>query len=652
MKFQRSLYVIFVCIIISFFIYSCEENEILIPEIEGKPIYKSHDSPLSLKAVQERMNSKSHNYSGDFYSSVYNLDLDWDSSITASDRLSGSELIIVKLNSTVDSTLFDNSAVIFYEVADSIEFKVVSSLGVFKNGLFTGQLLTFNEDLVLDNLMALNNGQIIFGFSDPDLDYFKSMDDEDDENCTRNQFQSIEELFSPNGTGGVKCPKFGKSKFSRFFNGLWNSVQSFFSSVFAVGGNGGTSSLNFSSFSTLFGLSNSYSGVYHNISEHNSGGGGNSHLLENGGLPNDFFTLTNHYSYLEELSPISVDVLSLLEENVDSDNEIAQELAEILPMIVSECISTNSSFLNQYMCTISSSLDFINERDDSGSIALVLKARTLQLMTISNNDFYDYMLGHSEVVNMLWSYLESNDFDQSSASLTTSLVSNLMNGDDISNLRTNGYILLDEESFLSNEKVLCAWREIVSLPNINLFQETIQNFVPQSEGDYNVVVYVMPNLVGRCGRTQNSSDNNNWITISLDANCINDRTILETVKTIYHEFIHAELYRVANGLSDGTLNPEQYEEIWAVNREEQGWQHETMALMYIDGLANALMTIDNNDQFTIEHYRALAWQGLGENPNYPTQSLTQTWNSFSPERKSEILSLREELINGTILNCD
>lgn len=72
--------------------------------------------------------------------------------------------------------------------------------------------------------------------------------------------------------------------------------------------------------------------------------------------------------------------------------------------------------------------------------------------------------------------------------------------------------------------------------------------------------------------------------------------------------------------------------------------------MYTELSINHSILKDGNS-FSTEHYTALAWQGLGEDPNEPDHPITIHWQNLSVSEQQNILALREELITGSNLSC-
>jgi hypothetical protein len=84
-------------------------------------------------------------------------------------------------------------------------------------------------------------------------------------------------------------------------------------------------------------------------------------------------------------------------------------------------------------------------------------------------------------------------------------------------------------------------------------------------------------------------------------------------------------------------------------------QHQYMAEKYIDLIDQGLKEFDtrnhNNPDINMDHYRALAWEGLGAGTNNPAKQ-TKAWKELPQQEKDKINSDRLELDWVTIINCN
>ncbi|WAC01126.1 hypothetical protein N7U66_13270 [Lacinutrix neustonica] len=92
-----------------------------------------------------------------------------------------------------------------------------------------------------------------------------------------------------------------------------------------------------------------------------------------------------------------------------------------------------------------------------------------------------------------------------------------------------------------------------------------------------------------------------------------------------HEAIHAYLLSQVDSADAGTINQTQFQEsfslLWEYYMDGLGSanqaQHETIAQLFVNTLANALKEWDNNSQ-SPQYYIDLAWGGLHETNIYLT----------------------------------
>ncbi|MDQ7918447.1 hypothetical protein RBU60_12785 [Mesonia sp. MT50] len=152
---------------------------------------------------------------------------------------------------------------------------------------------------------------------------------------------------------------------------------------------------------------------------------------------------------------------------------------------------------------------------------------------------------------------------------------------------------------------------------------------------------------------------NNIIEIEISTSKANNRWALQVVRTLLHEYIHADIFRklyseneiieltnfknTYNGFEDNNFEPSQ--------------DHETMAALYINSLKEALksyhMTVmtgdynylSNNGQLDLNSfYNAIAWQGLKNQD-------VQAWLNLSQNQKDEIDQAYQQYIFATTHNC-
>lgn len=212
---------------------------------------------------------------------------------------------------------------------------------------------------------------------------------------------------------------------------------------------------------------------------------------------------------------------------------------------------------------------------------------------------------------------------------------------------TDSYDYIEEtSSFTDNAKIKCIWDKLNDAQN-TLLCATLGNFMDTP--DYDLRLYV-GNHPQQCGRTlEEYPTGSGIVAISFDVACIDDRSEIELAKTILHEGIHAEVYRVIQDLEGNLIDPEDEPYIWEQYRNHKNWQHEYMANYYLDALADALSEYDDAT-YSMEHYRALAWQGLDEyDSGHP---ITQVWDGLSTNEQNTILALRAQVVAGSPTDCE
>lgn len=206
---------------------------------------------------------------------------------------------------------------------------------------------------------------------------------------------------------------------------------------------------------------------------------------------------------------------------------------------------------------------------------------------------------------------------------------------------------------------------------LNLLNNSkISNILANFEGDsqFGITITSLPQVYvedsetgeqyevnGRTGYTSGSST----IQIQINTNLAASRPALSVVSTIIHEYIHADIFRI---VYNGSTLPEDMEFRNVYNSfEDSGFEptpgHETMALLYIDVLKNALADfhqnvlvgdynyLTNNGSIALDDfYEALAWQGLKNHD-------VQAYLDLSQSRKDEIQNALTQYYHSTTSFC-
>ena len=199
-----------------------------------------------------------------------------------------------------------------------------------------------------------------------------------------------------------------------------------------------------------------------------------------------------------------------------------------------------------------------------------------------------------------------------------------------------------DATFSSNQKTNCVYNKLRN-QNSNLFKSTIRNFIGSKMYNLRLVVVDLP--IGDATTTPPDPNQNNLITIKIDPDHIITSYPIELAGTILHEGIHAEMkrYVLAKG---GVLRD--YPELWHYYTYYKNggatWplsdaEHALMAYKYVDDIAASLKIFDNN-QFSLDHYKYIALQGLARH----TISIDQA-------TRNHYLQLHNVMIANRSKNC-
>lgn len=119
---------------------------------------------------------------------------------------------------------------------------------------------------------------------------------------------------------------------------------------------------------------------------------------------------------------------------------------------------------------------------------------------------------------------------------------------------------------------------------------------------------------------------NNTITIKINQNNLN-RSSLSIARTLLHEGIHARLKEFAYGKNTDAATFEELYEYMRIHGKK--WQHEQMAALYRQTIAEGLRQYDSN-QHSDPFYNDLAWEGLHN---------TTVFNGFSKDEQTRIANV-------------
>lgn len=208
--------------------------------------------------------------------------------------------------------------------------------------------------------------------------------------------------------------------------------------------------------------------------------------------------------------------------------------------------------------------------------------------------------------------------------LMSELIESLCSGEymgrgDVFNSLNSSDIIIGDPSLNDCQNAKCMLR-LLNDPSIKLYCNTVGNFM----GNVNNSLKIEINYSSSVSST-GYDPNTNLITITLaglGGAC--DGNPLEMASEILHEAVHAELFREVVEGHQNPFDPVSYEEMWnmALKLRWPDWeapyvtaQHEVMANMYVQEIAQALQSVDNN-RYSIDYYLYLAWSGLSVHGSY------------------------------------
>lgn len=217
------------------------------------------------------------------------------------------------------------------------------------------------------------------------------------------------------------------------------------------------------------------------------------------------------------------------------------------------------------------------------------------------------------------------------------------------------YKIKVDTSIVNNQKASCIYTK---LGGNRVFQELINDF-DNNSGTLNLT-FVLGSTPPYTGLTRSAPPYKD-VTIIIDKAKLEARRTVEVARTFLHESIHAKIFADLSKVGGyENLNKDNFPELFdayvfyktngqkdAVDRVH----HEYMANKYIDIIAAGLQQFDtrnlNNPEINIDHYRALAWEGLSE---------TYLWEKLmNQEQKDKIKKDRQFIILDclcTVISCE
>lgn len=216
---------------------------------------------------------------------------------------------------------------------------------------------------------------------------------------------------------------------------------------------------------------------------------------------------------------------------------------------------------------------------------------------------------------------------------------------------------------IENEKIKCLNEKLGQAGNTDL-SNILSNFEGESEFGIKIEskdhVFFTENGETRevAGLTSYRSDSN-IMNISISVSQSTASPALSVVRTIIHEYIHAEIFRLVFTSSPAPEDQSFRDTYMAYENGnfQSSPSHETMADLYIDILTQALADyhqnvlvgdynyLSNNGEIDLtDFYEGLAWQGLKENN-------VQAYLDLPQERKDAIEAAINQYFHATTTNC-
>lgn len=214
------------------------------------------------------------------------------------------------------------------------------------------------------------------------------------------------------------------------------------------------------------------------------------------------------------------------------------------------------------------------------------------------------------------------------------------------------YTISVDPSLSNHQKANCIYEK---LTQNSVFNSLINGFENNQNLNLN---FKLADLTGSLnGLTQGYYPFNN-ISITIDKPNLEVHRTVEVSRTFIHEAIHAQIFAEMGkaGLVDASQATSEnfpalfdaYVDYKNGDIPEDQIQHQLMANKYLDIISAGLHEFDtrnnNNPEIIIDHYKALAWEGLRG---------TKAWNNLSDSAKSKIISDKAEILDWhSVINCN
>lgn len=151
----------------------------------------------------------------------------------------------------------------------------------------------------------------------------------------------------------------------------------------------------------------------------------------------------------------------------------------------------------------------------------------------------------------------------------------------------------------------------------------------------------------------------NIILIKISSLRASNRSVLAIAKTLIHEYVHADMFRKLNTqyTTQSDLDFLTTYNYYASQKFQASPQHETMANLYVDEIANTLKYfhmneipkeynyITQNGTINVDDlYEAMAWQGLKEHN-------VQAYYDLSSTRQAQLDLILAQYYHGLTIIC-
>lgn len=218
--------------------------------------------------------------------------------------------------------------------------------------------------------------------------------------------------------------------------------------------------------------------------------------------------------------------------------------------------------------------------------------------------------------------------------------------------------IIIDPSFSNNEKMNCVWEKFTSNDN-NVLCDMTSYFFGASIIDLKYTVEDFRFDEANARTSDKEINSKGVIKIRFNQEYVETSCEVSLTKTLIHENIHAEMYRVLN---DPTININDFAAIYEADRQRRGWQHEVMSEYFRDKIEQSLKSIYGSI-YTDTEYEALAWQGLNETiyEGYtrpdgtiePDQIVftTEAWTNLTEAERQSIRDTHESIKSNCEKDC-